>query len=148
MPDTEPKPDLTDEQWRERLTPEQYEVLRRHGTERPFTGDYVNVKEDGIYRFYHKSFKVFYLQYPTKRGVALLEQIGGPECKLDDLLFQACQPPTQLDFDARHGIGDGVLYAKEHPGTSYEDNTVFNLAKEAGAELKQLQAQTGVPNHH
>jgi peptide-methionine (R)-S-oxide reductase len=50
MPDTEPKPDLTDEQWRERLTPEQYDVLRRHGTERPFTGKYVSVKEDGIYR--------------------------------------------------------------------------------------------------
>src|SRR5438270_137546 len=42
--------DLTDEQWRERLTPEQYDILRRHGTERPFTGDYWNVKEDGIYR--------------------------------------------------------------------------------------------------
>src|SRR5881409_671569 len=42
--------DLTDEQWRERLTPEQYDILRRHGTERPFTGAYWNVKEDGIYR--------------------------------------------------------------------------------------------------
>jgi peptide-methionine (R)-S-oxide reductase len=42
--------ELTDEQWRERLTPEQYEILRRHGTERPFTGEYVNVKDDGIYR--------------------------------------------------------------------------------------------------
>ena len=41
---------LSDEEWRERLTPEQYEVLRQHGTERPFTGDYVNVKDDGIYR--------------------------------------------------------------------------------------------------
>jgi peptide-methionine (R)-S-oxide reductase len=41
---------LSDEQWRERLTPEQYEVLRRHGTEHPFTGRYVHVKDDGIYR--------------------------------------------------------------------------------------------------
>jgi peptide-methionine (R)-S-oxide reductase len=41
---------LSDEEWRERLTPEQYEILRRHGTERPFTGRYVNVKDDGTYR--------------------------------------------------------------------------------------------------
>ncbi len=41
---------LTDEQWRERLTPEQYDILRRHGTERPFTGTYWNVKDDGMYR--------------------------------------------------------------------------------------------------
>ena len=46
---TTPEVDLTDEQWRERLSPEQYEILRRHGTERPFTGKYVNVKDDGMY---------------------------------------------------------------------------------------------------
>ena len=52
--DTEPNADrdmtLSDEQWRERLTPEQYAVLRRQGTEPPFTGSYWDVKEDGVYR--------------------------------------------------------------------------------------------------
>ena len=40
----------TDEQWRAELSPEQYEVLRKGATERPFTGEYVNVKDDGVYR--------------------------------------------------------------------------------------------------
>jgi peptide-methionine (R)-S-oxide reductase len=44
------KVELTDEQWRERLSSDQYEVLRRHGTEPPFTGKYVHVKDDGTYR--------------------------------------------------------------------------------------------------
>lgn len=40
---------LSDEQWRERLTPEQYAVLRQQATERPFTGQYVNSKVQGTY---------------------------------------------------------------------------------------------------
>jgi peptide-methionine (R)-S-oxide reductase len=48
--DTERQTTLSEEQWRERLTPAQYDVLRRHGTERPFTGEYVDVKDDGVYR--------------------------------------------------------------------------------------------------
>ena len=40
----------TEAKWREQLTPEQYDVLRRKGTERPFTGEYVDTKTDGTYR--------------------------------------------------------------------------------------------------
>ncbi len=42
--------DLTEEEWRERLSPEQYDVLRKGGTERAFTGRYYDNHEDGEYR--------------------------------------------------------------------------------------------------
>ena len=40
----------TDEEWRAELTPEQYEVLRRKGTERAFTGELNDNKDTGAYR--------------------------------------------------------------------------------------------------
>ena len=43
------KIEKTEAQWREELTPEQYEILREHGTEPPFTGKYVDTKADGTY---------------------------------------------------------------------------------------------------
>jgi peptide-methionine (R)-S-oxide reductase len=45
-----PMEQITDAEWRQRLTPEQYAVLREKATERPFTGRYVHTKEDGVYR--------------------------------------------------------------------------------------------------
>jgi peptide-methionine (R)-S-oxide reductase len=39
----------TEEEWAERLTPEQFYVLRRKGTERPWSGEYVRTTEDGTY---------------------------------------------------------------------------------------------------
>ncbi|GEC32748.1 methionine sulfoxide reductase B [Sinorhizobium fredii USDA 205] len=39
----------TDEEWRTQLTPEQYRVTREQGTERPFTGPFLNEKRLGTY---------------------------------------------------------------------------------------------------
>ncbi len=40
----------TDEQWREELSPEEYAVLRKAGTERAFTGEYTDTETTGVYR--------------------------------------------------------------------------------------------------
>lgn len=46
---SDPK-ELADEDWRSRLSPEQYKVLRRAGTEPPWSGAYVHNHDDGTYR--------------------------------------------------------------------------------------------------
>lgn len=44
-----PKLILTPEEWKQRLTPEQFKILRSHGTEAPFCGGLLNNKDDGLY---------------------------------------------------------------------------------------------------
>ncbi len=41
--------ELTDKEWKERLSPEKYKILRQKGTERAFSGKYHDCKEKGIY---------------------------------------------------------------------------------------------------
>jgi peptide-methionine (R)-S-oxide reductase len=49
----------TDEEWREMLTAEQYHVTREKGTERAFTGEYWDFKEEGLYLCVACGFSLF-----------------------------------------------------------------------------------------
>ncbi|WP_409434363.1 peptide-methionine (R)-S-oxide reductase MsrB [Mycobacterium sp. SMC-14] len=46
---TSPKVSLTDDEWRAKLTPEEFAVLRRAGTEPPNTGEYTEITTEGVY---------------------------------------------------------------------------------------------------
>ncbi len=43
------KPDKTEAEWKQKLTPEQFSICRKKGTERPFTGKYYNCTRKGVY---------------------------------------------------------------------------------------------------
>jgi len=47
---SEPKVQKSEQEWREELSPERYNVLREAGTEPPFSGEYTYSKEDGMFR--------------------------------------------------------------------------------------------------
>jgi len=49
MSSRKPKIEKTASEWKEQLTPEQFKVTRKKGTERAFTGEYWDTKADGVY---------------------------------------------------------------------------------------------------
>jgi len=83
----------SDAEWREELTPEQYEVLRRQGTEPPFTGKYWNVKDDGMYHCAGCGAALFSADTKFESGTGW-PSFYGP----------ATAEAVELDTDTSHGM--------------------------------------------
>jgi peptide-methionine (R)-S-oxide reductase len=85
--------DMDDAAWRERLTPEQYRVLREKGTERAFTGAYWDTKTPGTYRCAGCGAELFVsdAKYDSGSGWPSFTAPAGPEA-------------VATETDASHGM--------------------------------------------
>jgi hypothetical protein len=56
-------------------------------------------EEDGVYRFYHQSMKVFHLQAPVRKAFKLISEIGGEEDQPNEWYCQIVKEGTEHDFN-------------------------------------------------
>lgn len=103
----------TDNEWKEKLTPEQYDVCRLKGTERPFTGKFVNHHENGMYTCVTCSNELFASDAKFDSGT------GWPS--FDDA---ANQKNIELHEDNMHGMTRTEVLCKNcgaHLGHLFDD---------------------------
>lgn len=101
-----------EQQWRERLTPEQFHVCREHGTEHPFTGQYWDTKQAGTYRC-----------------VACGEPLFSSHTKFDSgtgwpSFFQPLGDSVEAEEDTSHGMRRTEVHCrrcKSHLGHLFSD---------------------------
>ena len=83
---------MTDEEWKQKLTPEQYEVLRQKGTDAPFTGALLNEHRDGSFSCAACGQQLFASNTKFESGS------GWPS------FYQALPGATKLIEDTSHGM--------------------------------------------
>jgi peptide-methionine (R)-S-oxide reductase len=107
------KVNKTEGEWKKQLTPEQFEVTRRKGTERAFTGRYCNNHEAGVYRCVCCGEELFSSQTKFESGTGW-PSFGAP----------ITEPNVRAETDSSYGmVRTEVLCAKcdAHLGHVFED---------------------------
>jgi peptide-methionine (R)-S-oxide reductase len=103
----------TDEiNWKDKLTPEQYRVLRQKGTERAFTGKYLDNKDEGVYRCAGCGAELF--RSETKYN----SRSGWPS------FFDAFTENIETEMDSSHGMIRTEINCKNcggHLGHLFDD---------------------------
>jgi len=84
--------DLSDDEWRDRLTDDEYHVLRERGTEPKFSGDYLDRKADGTYTCAGCGAALFDADTKFDSGS------GWPS------FYDAVEGSVELETDTRHGM--------------------------------------------
>jgi peptide-methionine (R)-S-oxide reductase len=104
----------TDEEWEQQLTPDQFRVTRRKGTERPFSGEYHDSKEEGIYQCVCCGNKLFSSDTKFDSGTGWPSfwtptEEENVSCEADDSLFMRRTEVLCANCDAHlgHVFDDG-----------------------------------------
>jgi peptide-methionine (R)-S-oxide reductase len=84
--------DLSDDEWRDRLTDDEYHILRERGTEPKFSGDYLDRKEDGTYTCAGCGTELFDSDTKFDSGS------GWPS------FYDAVEGSVEVETDTRHGM--------------------------------------------
>lgn len=103
----------TDQEWRALLSPNQYHVMRNHGTEPPFRNEYWNNKQDGIYVLAGTLFPLFSSEHKYDSGT------GWPS------FWQSVAPENIAEtIDRSHGVVRTEVHCSldgSHLGHVFED---------------------------
>ncbi|WP_248895997.1 peptide-methionine (R)-S-oxide reductase MsrB [Haloplanus halobius] len=92
MSDDRTLADLSEDEWRDRLSEDEYHVLRERGTEPKFSGDYLDVSEDGVFTCAGCGAALF--DTDTKFGSGT----GWPS------FYDAIEEAVEFETDTRHGM--------------------------------------------
>jgi len=114
----------TEEEWRKKLTPEQYRVMREGATEAPFTGKYYASKEPGMYTCAACGAELFSSETKFDSGT------GWPS-----FYYPANRENVELQADESHGMTRTEVLCKRcgaHLGHVFDDLPRGPLRSEAG----------------